>query len=61
MDIKDKAANLVHEIGDKGKQLQESECCLMKNSCGYISKNPILSLGIAVASGFLLSRVLSGR
>ncbi len=76
MDITDKAANLAHEAGDqianasnqltetfteKSKQIQKAEQCLVKNCSSYIRDKPITSIGIAVAAGFLLSRVLSGR
>ena len=72
----DKASNSAHEafdkianvtghaaeaLGEKGEQLKNAEQQLMANCCGYVSDNPITSLGIAVAAGFLLSRVLSGR
>jgi len=34
---------------------------LMKNCQTYVRENPVTSLGLAVAGGFLLSRLLSGR
>ncbi|SJM93213.1 hypothetical protein [Crenothrix polyspora] len=58
MDNKDKAVKLAQQIAN---QQQDNSCCSAKSSCSYISQNPFLSLGIAVVSGFLLSRVLSGR
>jgi hypothetical protein len=33
----------------------------MENCCDYVRDNPVTSLGIAVAGGFLLSRLLSCR
>jgi ElaB/YqjD/DUF883 family membrane-anchored ribosome-binding protein len=72
----DKVSNSAHEaldklasatsqaaeaVGEKGEQLKKSEQQLMKNCRGYISDNPITSVGIAVAAGFLLSRLLSRR
>ena len=74
METTNKAANSAHEsfdkfvsttnqaaeaLGEKGEQLKKAEQKLMKNCCGYISDNPITSVGIAVAAGFLLSRLLS--
>jgi ElaB/YqjD/DUF883 family membrane-anchored ribosome-binding protein len=65
MDITDKVSHSAHEaydkiadaksqaseaLGEKGKQK------LMENCCGYISDNPITSVSIAVAAGFLLGR-----
>jgi ElaB/YqjD/DUF883 family membrane-anchored ribosome-binding protein len=76
MESIDKAANSAHEavdkvasatnqaaeaIGEKGEQLKNAEQQLMEDCRGYVRENPITSLGIAVATGFLLSRVLSGR
>jgi ElaB/YqjD/DUF883 family membrane-anchored ribosome-binding protein len=61
----DKIANATSQaaeaLGEKGEQLQNAEQQLMKNCRGYVSDNPITSLGIAVAAGFLLSRLLSSR
>ena len=76
MDTIDKAVNSAHEavdkiscatsqaadaIGEKGQQLKDAEQRLMENCRGYVRDNPVSSLGIAVAAGFLLSRLLSGR
>lgn len=76
MKFADKASNIAHEtvdkianatneaaesIGEKGQQLKKSEKQLMDNCRGYVHDNPITSLGVAVAAGFLLSRLLSGR
>jgi len=48
-------------LGEKGEQLKNAEQQLMKNCRSYLSANPITSLGIAVAAGFLLSRLLCRR
>jgi ElaB/YqjD/DUF883 family membrane-anchored ribosome-binding protein len=48
-------------LGEKGEQLKKTEKKLMKNCRGYIKDNPMTSVGIAVAAGFLLSRLLSRR
>jgi ElaB/YqjD/DUF883 family membrane-anchored ribosome-binding protein len=76
METIDKAADSAHEavdkiasatnqaaeaLGEKGEQLKNAEQQLMEDCRGYVRDNPITSLGIAVAAGFLLSRVLSGR
>ena len=76
METIDKAADSAHEavdkianagnqaaeaLGEKGEQLKNAEQQLITNCCGYVRENPITSLGIGVAVGFLLSRVLSGR
>ncbi|WP_262966991.1 glycine zipper domain-containing protein [Methylobacter psychrophilus] len=77
MEIIDKAANSAHEsfdkfastthqapeeaLGEKGEQLKNSEQQLLEDCRVYVRDNPITSVGIAVAAGFLLNRVLSGR
>jgi ElaB/YqjD/DUF883 family membrane-anchored ribosome-binding protein len=76
MDKIDKAANSAHEAIDKatratnkatealdkkGEQLKNAEQQIVEDCRVYVRDNPIASLGIAVAAGFLLSRVLSGR
>lgn len=76
MKTTDKVSNFAHETVDKvtnatnqareafdekSDQLMDAEQQLMKNCRGYIRDNPVTSLGIAVAGGFLLSRLLSGR
>jgi len=76
METIDKASKSAHEafdkiasatsqaaeaLGEKGEQLKKTEQQLMKNCRGYISDNPITSVSIAVAAGFLLSRLLSRR
>jgi ElaB/YqjD/DUF883 family membrane-anchored ribosome-binding protein len=48
-------------IGEKGEQLKNAEKELVENCRSYLRDNPITSLGIAVAAGFLLSRLLSSR
>jgi ElaB/YqjD/DUF883 family membrane-anchored ribosome-binding protein len=48
-------------LGEKGEQLKKTEQQMMKNCRGYISDNPITSVGIAVAAGFLLSSLLRRR
>ena len=61
----DKIANATSQaaeaLGEKGEQLKNVEQQLMKNCRGYISDNPITSVSIGVAVGFLMSRLLSRR
>ena len=60
----DKVASSVNEaaeaLGKKGEQLKNAEQQLLEDCRVYVRDNPITSLGIAVAAGFLLSRVISG-
>jgi len=72
----DKVSNSAHEafdkiasatsqtaeaLGEKGEQLKKTEQRMVKNCRNYIGDNPITSVTIAVAAGFLLSRLLSRR
>ena len=74
MDITDKVSHSAHEaydkiadatsqaaeaLGEKGEQLKKTEQQLMKSCRGYISENPMTSVSIAVAAGFVLSRLFS--
>jgi ElaB/YqjD/DUF883 family membrane-anchored ribosome-binding protein len=76
METIDKAAHSAHEavdkfanasnqaaeaLGEKGEQLKNAEQQAMEDCRSYVRDNPLTSLGIAVAAGFLLSRVMSGR
>lgn len=60
----DKIANATNQaaeaIGEKGAQLKNVEQQLMENCRGYVRDNLVTSLGIAIAGGFMLSRLLSG-
>jgi len=76
METLDKASKSVHEavdkfthatsqaaeaLGEKGDQLKNAEQRMMENCRSYVRDNPVTSLGIAVATGFLLSRLMSRR
>ncbi len=76
METIDKASNLAHEaidelakatshaaeaLDEKGLHLKYAEQRLLKNCKVYIRDNPASSIGIAIATGFLLSRLLSRR
>lgn len=59
----EKVANVTHQateaLAEKGEHLKKAEQKMMKNCRGYVCNNPITSLGLAAAAGFLLSRLLS--
>ena len=59
--ISDATSQAKEALGEKGEQLMKTEQRLMKNCRGFIRDNPMTSVGIAAATGFLLSRLLSGR
>ncbi|TRW91263.1 DUF883 domain-containing protein [Candidatus Methylobacter oryzae] len=47
-------------IGEKGEQLKTAEEQLVEDYREYIRDKPIRAVGIAVAAGFLLSRLMNG-
>jgi len=48
-------------LDEKSEQLMKAERQMVKKCSSYVQDNPVTSIGIAVAGGFLLSRLLSGR
>jgi ElaB/YqjD/DUF883 family membrane-anchored ribosome-binding protein len=44
-------------LGEKGEQLMDMEERLMKQCRDCIRKHPIASIGVALAAGFILSRM----
>lgn len=61
----DKVADVTSDTADtltqKGQQIKHKEEQWLENVNQYVQKNPCTSIGIAVAGGFLLSRILSNR
>jgi ElaB/YqjD/DUF883 family membrane-anchored ribosome-binding protein len=55
------SSHAVEALGEKGEQLRSTEQQLVKGCRSYISHNPIASVGIAAAIGFLLSRLSCRR
>ncbi|MCK9619199.1 MAG: hypothetical protein M0R47_01545 [Methylobacter sp.] len=45
-------------LGEKGEQLMSAEAEMIENYREYIRNYPMRSVGIAVAAGFFLSRLL---
>ena len=55
----DKIAGAAIEVfGETGEQLNDAEKKMLNDFRDYIHDNPITSVGIAVAAGFILSRLL---
>ena len=52
------AAPAVDWMGEKGESLNATQKKLVKDSCAYIGANPLLSVGMAVLAGFLISRMV---
>jgi len=55
----DKLAGAVETLGVKGEQLKNAQARAVEQCRGYVRDHPAASLGIALAAGFLLSRLWS--
>lgn len=55
------ATQAAETLGVKGEQLKNFQTQAMEQCRGYVRENPVVSLGIAIAAGYLLSRLLSSR
>lgn len=55
------AGSAAEMAATKGGQLRAQQEQLFESCRGYVRDNPLTALGIAVAAGFVLSRVLSNR
>ena len=61
----DKLAGVANQaaetLGVKGEQLKHFQAQAMEQTRAYVRENPVASLGIALAAGYLLSKLLSSR
>jgi len=55
------AGQAADTLGVTGEQLNNAQVRAMEQCRGYLRDHPVASLGIAVAAGFLLSRLVSWR
>jgi ElaB/YqjD/DUF883 family membrane-anchored ribosome-binding protein len=55
------ATHAAQTLDIKGHQLGKTRDRLMKGAGGYVQAHPLASLGMAVAAGYVLSRLLSAR
>jgi ElaB/YqjD/DUF883 family membrane-anchored ribosome-binding protein len=55
------AAQAADAFGAKGEQLKGVQVRVMDTGRAYVREHPVASLGIALAVGFVLSRLLSAR
>lgn len=55
------ATNAATALGVKGDQLNASGQRAADRASGYIQEHPLASLGVAVATGYILSRLFSSR
>jgi ElaB/YqjD/DUF883 family membrane-anchored ribosome-binding protein len=57
--IANASAQAAETVSLKGEQLKELEVRWLENCQTYVRDNPVRALGIALVSGFFLSRLLS--
>ena len=55
------ASRAADALDAKGGQLNDAQSRLAESCSSYVRANPMTALGLAVAGGFLLSRLLSSR
>lgn len=55
------AGQAADTLGVTDEQLKNAQVRAMEQCRGYVRDHPVMSLGIAIAAGFLLSRLLSSR
>jgi ElaB/YqjD/DUF883 family membrane-anchored ribosome-binding protein len=55
------ASHAVETLGVKGEQLSAAEKRLVAGTRRYVQGHPVTSLGIAIATGYVLSRMFSSR
>jgi ElaB/YqjD/DUF883 family membrane-anchored ribosome-binding protein len=57
----DRASYYADTLDRKGEELRHAQAQAMDSLRTYVNEHPVAALSIAVASGFLLSRIISGR
>lgn len=55
------AGQAAETLGEKGEQLKNAQARAMAQCRGFVRDHPVRSVGIAVAAGFLLSRLVTWR
>lgn len=55
------AGQAAESLNVNGARLKDAQTRLFDEWGGYVRANPVASLGIAIAAGFVLSRVLGSR
>jgi ElaB/YqjD/DUF883 family membrane-anchored ribosome-binding protein len=55
------ASHAVDTLGVKGEQLNAAEKRLVAGTSQYVQEHPVASLGIAIATGYVLSRIFASR
>jgi ElaB/YqjD/DUF883 family membrane-anchored ribosome-binding protein len=59
--IADATNNAADSLNSKGREIKALEERWLEKVRDYVEHNPVQSLGIALASGYLLSRIISNR
>lgn len=52
------AAPTADWLAEQGESLSAAQKKLVEDTCGYVSAHPLKSIGVALAAGFLLSRIV---
>ncbi len=52
------AAPAAEWLGEKGESLNATQKKLVNDTSAYIAANPLMSVGVAVLAGFLISRMI---
>lgn len=55
------AGQAAETLGVRGEQLKNAQVRAVEQCRGYVRDKPVTALGIAIAAGFLLSRLLRSR
>jgi len=55
------ASHAAETLGVRGEQIKSAQDKLVESAREYMHEHPVATLGIAVAAGFVLSRLLSSR
>lgn len=55
------AGQAAETLGEKGEQLKNAQAQAMAQARTYVRDNPMAALGMAVAAGYILSRLLRSR
>ena len=55
------ATQAAETLGVKGEQIKTAQDKLIESAREYMREHPVATLGVAVAAGFVLSRLLSSR
>jgi ElaB/YqjD/DUF883 family membrane-anchored ribosome-binding protein len=55
------ASHAVDTLGLKGEQINAAEKRLVAGTGKYVQEHPVTSIGIAIATGYVLSRIFASR